>query len=74
MKLSELRKGDKAIIQKINTDEALRSRLNSFGVGRGSELSIEGCSLARQTVEILVDGTYIGLRAKEASHIEVEKL
>ena len=74
MKLSELRKGDKAVIQKIETDEGLRSRLNSFGVGRGSELTIENCSMTRQTVEILVDGTYIGLRAKEAADIEVEKI
>ena len=74
MRLSDLDKGDRAIIQKINTDDALKSRLQSFGVGRGSELSIENYSIAKQTMEILVDGTYIALRAEEASQIEVERL
>lgn len=73
MKLSELHKGDRAIVQKIETEEALKSRLQSFGIGRGSELTIEACSMKKQTMEILVDGTYIGLRAEEASQIEVEK-
>jgi Fe2+ transport system protein FeoA len=74
MKLSELRKGDRAVIVKMNTNEVLKIRLVSFGVARGSELSIEACSLGKQTIEILVDGTLIGLRVDEASNIEVEKL
>jgi ferrous iron transport protein A len=74
MKLSALHKGDRAVIKKIFTDDSLKNRLFSFGVGRGSELSIEACSMGKQTIEILVDGTLIGLRAKEASEIEVEKL
>jgi len=74
MKLSELHKGDRAIIKKIETDEELKSRLFSFGIGRGSELSIEACSIRQQTIEIEVEGTLIGLRANEAQEIEVEKL
>jgi len=74
MKLLELEKHDKAMILKIETDEALKGRLNSFGIARGSELTIEACSLGKQTIEILVDGTLIGLRGEEASKIEVEKL
>lgn len=74
MKLSELNKGDFAVIKKIETDEALKGRLFSFGLARGSEFSIEACSLGRQTIEILVDDTLIGLRGEEASKIEVEKL
>ncbi|MCH9740412.1 MAG: ferrous iron transport protein A [Epsilonproteobacteria bacterium] len=74
MKLSELHKGDRAIIIKIETDESLKSRLFSFGVGKGSELSIEACSMKKQTIEIEVDGTLIGLRADEAKEIEVEKI
>ena len=74
MKLSELRKGDKAVILKIRTEEALKTRLFSFGVARGSELLVEACSIAKQTMEVLVDGTLIGLRADEASLIEVERV
>jgi Fe2+ transport system protein FeoA len=74
MRLSELTKGDRAIILKIDTNELLKQRLVSFGVARGSELTIEACSIAKQTVEILVDGTLIGLRRSEAVDIEVEKI
>ena len=74
MKLSELEKGDFAVIKKIETDEELKGRLFSFGLARGSEFSIEACSLGKQTIEIMLDDTLIGLRAEEASKIEVEKL
>ena len=74
MKLSDLSKGDSALIKKINTAEALKTRLASFGVVRGSELSIEACSIGKQTMEILVDGTLIGLRGEEAKQIEVEQI
>jgi len=74
MRLSDLHKGDRALIKKIDTDEALKTRLASFGVVRGSELTIEACSIGKQTMEILVDGTLIGLRGEEAKQIKVEKI
>ncbi len=74
MKLSELQKGDRATIIAIRSSEDLKRRLNSFGVVRGSELSIEAYSLANKTIEIMVDDTLIGLRSIEAEDIEVEQL
>jgi len=74
MKLSELKKGDRALIKKIDTNEELKTRLASFAVVRGSELTIEACSMGKQTMEILVDGTLIGLRGEEAEKIEVDKI
>jgi len=74
MRLSDLHKGDSALIKKIDTEEALKTRLASFGVVRGSELTIEACSIGKQTMEILVDGTLIGLRGEEAKQIEVKKI
>jgi len=74
MKLSELHKGDSAVILKIETDDALKGRLSSFGIARGSELTVEACSLGKRTIEIMVDDTLIGLRGEEAEKIEVEKL
>jgi Fe2+ transport system protein FeoA len=74
MKLSNLHIGDQAIIKNIETNDELKSRLFSFGVGRGSKLTIEACSIRQKTIEIEVDGTLIGLRGKEAEEIEVEKI
>jgi len=74
MKLSELNRGDRALIKKIDTEESLKMRLASFAVVRGSELRVEACSIGKKTIEILVDDTLIGLRGEEAKKIEVEKL
>ncbi len=74
MKLSDLTKGTKAEIIKINADKALRDRLSSFGVMRGEELTVRGCSIAKQTMEIEVGSTLIAVRADEADKIEVERI
>lgn len=72
MKLSALKEGERAVIKSIDASEDLKRRLGSFGVVRGSELYIETYSLARKTIEIMVDDTLIGLRATEADGIRVE--
>jgi ferrous iron transport protein A len=74
MNLIDLQKGNRATILKIHADKALRDRLNSFGVMRGEELTIKGCSLAKQTIEIEVGSTLVALRADEAKLIEVEPI
>ena len=74
MNLTELTKGNRAQIVKIHADKALKDRLNSFGVMRGEELLVKGCSLAKQTMEIEVGSTLIALRRDEAQKIEVEQL
>ena len=72
MVLSDLHKGNRATIVKIHADKALKDRLHSFGVMRGEEITVKGCSLAKQTMEIEVGSTLIALRADEAKLIEVE--
>ncbi len=74
MVLSDLHKGDKAEIVKINADKALKDRLTSFGVMRGETLLIKGCSIAKQTMEIEIGSTLIALRADEAGKIEIEQI
>ena len=49
-------------------------RLTSLGVTRGEELTVKGCSLGKQTMEIEVGSTLIAVRADEAKLIEVEKI
>jgi ferrous iron transport protein A len=74
MKLTELTKGDRAEIIRIHADKALKDRLTSFGVMRGEDLTVKGCSIAKQTMEIEVGSTLIALRKDEAEKIEVEKV
>ncbi len=74
MYLIDLKKGNKAEIIKITADKALKDRLNSFGVMHGEVLTVKGCSIAKQTMEIEVGSTLIALRADEAGKIEVAQL
>ena len=74
MNLTELKKGNRAEILKISADKALKDRLTSFGVMKGEELLLKGCSLAKQTIEIEVGSTLIALRRDEAEKIEIEKI
>jgi ferrous iron transport protein A len=71
MLLSDLKKGNRAEIVKIHADKALRDRLTSFGVMRGEILTVKGCSLAKQTMEIEIGSTLLAVRADEAKKIEV---
>jgi Fe2+ transport system protein FeoA len=74
MKLSELKKEDTATIIAIDAAKDLRKRLGSFGIVKGSRLSVEAYSLANKTMEIVIDDTLVGLRVSEAENIEVEKI
>ncbi len=74
MVLSDLRKEESAEIVHINADKALRDRLASFGVIRGETITVKGCSMGRQTMEIEVGSTHIALRAEEASQIDIKVL
>jgi ferrous iron transport protein A len=72
MKLSDLKVHQKAIIKKIECDTELKQRFYSFGILKGSQIEIENISLAKNTIEINVEDTSIGIRVEEAKAIEVE--
>jgi len=71
MRLDELKKGQSAIITKISADQTLKDRLMSFGVLRGSKITISECAPAKKTIKILVNHTMLALRLEEAKSIEV---
>ncbi|MCH9814433.1 MAG: ferrous iron transport protein A [Epsilonproteobacteria bacterium] len=73
MNLSELRKGDRGTILKINAGRELKSRLTSFGIYKGATFEIKACSLARNTLELEVGNSLVALRRGEVEKIEVEK-
>ena len=71
MILSELRKGDKGEIIKVNADKSLKSRFSSFGIYKGAKFEIKACSLARNTIELKVGNTMVALRKEEVDKLEV---
>lgn len=72
MKLSELKIGKEAIIKNIKCSDDLKQRFYSFGIIKGATIEVETFSLARNTIEINVEDTSIGIRVEEADTIEVE--
>ena len=74
MKLSKLPKHTEAIITKIGANEDLRQRFYSFGIVKGASIFVETISFAKNTIEVNVEDTDIGLRVVEADTIEVELL
>lgn len=72
MNLSDLEKNQKAIIKSINCSLELKQRFYSFGITKGATIEVENLSLARNTIEINVENTSIGLRVEEAKTIEVK--
>lgn len=73
MTLDKLNIGEIAIVKSINCEHALKNRFYSFGVVKGSQISVEEITLAKSTIEIKINTTKIAIRLKEASVIEIEK-
>jgi ferrous iron transport protein A len=71
--LYEMKKNEEATIIKVNAKGALKERLTSFGVVKGSILEVKNCSLTRDNIEIDVNGVFIALRKSEAELIGVSK-
>ena len=71
--MSELKKGDKGEIIKINAEKNLKTRLFSFGIYKGARFEIMACSLAGNTMEIKVGSSMVALRRGEVEKLEVEK-
>ncbi|MCK9175808.1 MAG: ferrous iron transport protein B [Desulforhopalus sp.] len=70
--LNTLRAGDKARITAVNCESALRGRFYSFGVVKGASLEVTEITLARQTMDIIINKSKIALRISEAKRIDTE--
>lgn len=69
--LSACTKGGKATVAKINATGALKQRLLSFGLMKGSEITMLECGLTKSTFEIKIGNVNLALRREEAELIEV---
>jgi ferrous iron transport protein A len=72
MKLSEVQVNQKATILKVDCNNDLKQRFYSFGIIKGASVKVEAISLAKNTMEINVEDTSIGMRIEEAKTISVE--
>ena len=74
MKLSDLPINKNANITKVECSDDLKQRFYSFGIIKGATVFVEAISLAKNTMEINIEDTSIGIRVQEAKTIEVEMI
>ncbi len=60
------------VVKKLHTKGALRQRLVSFGLLKGTKIKYLASTSLKETYEIQIGKTNVSLRKSEASAIEVE--
>ena len=74
MKLSELKKGDKASIVSISSsNNALKRRMLDMGITTGAFVEVSKVAPLGDPIEITIRGYELTLRQDEAKLIEVSK-
>jgi len=72
IKLSELKKGQKGKIAKIDGDEKLKTKIIRMGIFEGDEFSVDNVTPFNSNVVIKVKDIRIALRNDEAENIKVD--
>ena len=70
-KLTELRTGDRGIIERVNGEGRFRHRLIEMGFVPGTEILVEKFAPLRDPIEYIVKGYHVSLRREEADKILV---
>ncbi len=73
MKLTELKRGEKAKIIKIGKMGDLKKRLVDMGVTSGEIIKLERDAPLGDPQQYIIKGTGIAIRKEDAQNIEVEK-
>ncbi|MGF1579581.1 MAG: ferrous iron transport protein A [Gemmataceae bacterium] len=69
--LAEMKTGQKAIIERLDGNDAIVQRIYEMGVLEGEEIEILGFAPLGDPIEILVKGYRLSLRQQEAARIHV---
>lgn len=70
--LADLRKGDSARIESINTAESSIQRLMTMGLVEGATLTFVSASLGGDPLEFSLHGSAVSLRRADAQHFQVQ--
>lgn len=74
MRLSEMKEGQSGRIIGVGGEMALRRRIMEMGLTRGSVFYIEKYAPLRDPIELIIKGSHVSLRVREAEAITVEPL
>jgi len=73
-KLSELKTGEKGIIERVTGVGRFRQRLMEMGFVPGTEILVEKYAPLRNPIEYVLKGYHVSLRHDEAEKVEVREL
>lgn len=75
MKLSELKRGDRARIHSIEADDNLARKLLELGLLEGMELRLAHTGpFGRDPIAIEMNDRCIALRRRDAAHVTIERI
>ena len=72
--LSELREGERGVIERLNGSGRFRQRLQEMGFIKGSEIFVEKYAPLRDPIELVIKGYHVSLRVEEAAQVMMRKL
>ena len=72
-RLTECPKGCRVKVRRLYAQGALKQRLVSFGIMKGTEIEVLEFAPAKSTVEIKIGRMRLALRNEEARMIEVDQ-
>ena len=73
-RLSELKEGQTATVERVGGIGILRRRILEMGILKGTDVYVEKYAPLRDPLELIVKGYHISLRVEEASHITVDNV
>ena len=73
-KLSDLKTGEKGVIERVTGVGRFRQRLMEMGFVPGTEILVEKFAPLRNPIEYVLMGYHVSLRHDEAEKVEVREL
>lgn len=74
MCLTQLQIGQRAVIDTVNVNGALKDRFHSIGIAEHEPITIKHFGWFKSTIQVMTNSSLIGLRKEEAQCIEVHKV
>lgn len=71
MNLSQIKKGESAVVIRVDADQNIRERLRMLNVFPSAEVKVVRYSLFRSSILLEVGGIRLGIRRELAEHIGV---
>ncbi|MBR9982419.1 MAG: ferrous iron transport protein A [Desulfatitalea sp.] len=74
VRLSEVKQGHSAVIERVGGSGALRRRILEMGMLKGVRVHVEKYAPLKDPIELIVRGMHISLRVEEAAEIIVDDI